>query len=171
VILPRRIRLSRAKGWRLPDNAVNCARPGRWGNPFVVGKHGTRAQCVAMFWTLEQGFIAFSHDDPTVEQQLTLHRRIRRHVHELAGKDLACWCALDGEPCHADVLLLRANPDLYDQLRPAWMDQPITLPRIRLGMTASTLDRLNRKKKRQERAAAAIAAEVEAATAAAEAGG
>jgi hypothetical protein len=24
---------------------------------------------------------------------------------ELAGKDLACWCPLDGDPCHADVLL------------------------------------------------------------------
>ena len=35
---PRRIRLSRARGWRLPENAVNVARPGPWGNPFVVGK-------------------------------------------------------------------------------------------------------------------------------------
>lgn len=31
---------------------------------------------------------------------------IREH---LAGKDLACWCPLDGEPCHADVLLEIAN--------------------------------------------------------------
>ncbi|MCR1785331.1 DUF4326 domain-containing protein [Nocardioides carbamazepini] len=29
-------------------------------------------------------------------------------VHELAGKDLACWCPLD-QPCHADVLLEIAN--------------------------------------------------------------
>jgi hypothetical protein len=28
---------------------------------------------------------------------------------ELAGKPLACWCGLD-EPCHADVLLMVANP-------------------------------------------------------------
>ncbi|MDP6564592.1 MAG: DUF4326 domain-containing protein, partial [Alphaproteobacteria bacterium] len=27
---------------------------------------------------------------------------------ELAGRDLACWCRLDG-PCHADVLLDIAN--------------------------------------------------------------
>lgn len=27
---------------------------------------------------------------------------------ELRGKDLACWCPLDG-PCHADVLLEIAN--------------------------------------------------------------
>jgi hypothetical protein len=27
---------------------------------------------------------------------------------QLAGKNLACWCAL-GQPCHADVLLELAN--------------------------------------------------------------
>jgi len=27
---------------------------------------------------------------------------------ELAGRDLACWCPLDG-PCHADVLIEIAN--------------------------------------------------------------
>jgi len=37
---------------------------------------------------------------------------------ELAGRDLACWCPLDG-PCHADVLLAVANntadePDAWD---------------------------------------------------------
>jgi hypothetical protein len=29
-------------------------------------------------------------------------------VHQLAGRDLVCWCALD-KPCHADVLLELAN--------------------------------------------------------------
>lgn len=28
---------------------------------------------------------------------------------ELRGKNLACWCALGGTPCHADVLLEIAN--------------------------------------------------------------
>lgn len=31
---PRRIRLSRAKGWRMPENTVRVSRPGKWGNPF-----------------------------------------------------------------------------------------------------------------------------------------
>ena len=30
-------------------------------------------------------------------------------VHELAGKDICDWCAVD-QPCHGDVLLERANP-------------------------------------------------------------
>ena len=29
-------------------------------------------------------------------------------VHELRGKDLACWCSLDS-PCHGDPLLKKAN--------------------------------------------------------------
>jgi len=28
---------------------------------------------------------------------------------ELRGLDLACYCPLDDEPCHADVLLVIAN--------------------------------------------------------------
>lgn len=29
-------------------------------------------------------------------------------VHDLAGRDLACWCLLD-MPCQADILLKMAN--------------------------------------------------------------
>jgi hypothetical protein len=32
--VPERIRLSRAKGWKMPDGAVSVARPTKWGNPF-----------------------------------------------------------------------------------------------------------------------------------------
>ena len=31
------------------------------------------------------------------------------NLHTLRGHDLACWCPLDGGPCHADVLLELAN--------------------------------------------------------------
>jgi len=33
---------------------------------------------------------------------------LARARHELTGKDLACWCALD-EPCHAEILLSIVN--------------------------------------------------------------
>ena len=90
---PRRIQLSRRRGWRKPAGAVVVARPSRWGNPFVIGEGRTRAEAVDQF---EQALVAgdravlgFTVDD------------VRR---ELAGRDLACWCPLD-ERCHADVLL------------------------------------------------------------------
>lgn len=38
---------------------------------------------------------------------------IREH---LAGKNLACWCPHDGQPCHADVLLELANAVSSDAL-------------------------------------------------------
>lgn len=144
---PQRIRLSRAKGWRLPANAVNVARPGRWGNLFIVGRHGTRAQCAAMFYQLARGFITFSQDVET-DAQLTMYRRIRRHVRELEGMDLACWCALDGGACHGDILLLLANPGLE---LPEWMKRPVDLPSVRLGMAASDIERHRRRRFRLEK--------------------
>jgi hypothetical protein len=40
-------------------------------------------------------------DDPAVPSSTDIRA-------ELAGSDLACWCALD-QPCHADVLMSIAN--------------------------------------------------------------
>jgi len=140
--MAERIRLSRARGWRLPANAVVVARPSKWGNPFIVGKHGTRAECAAKFLQLTRGFISLSEDlDPDL--QLKVYRRIKRDVDHLAGKDLACWCALGGGACHADVLLLLANPG---HPVPAWLQEPgVTLSRVRLGMAAWDFAKLKRK--------------------------
>jgi hypothetical protein len=91
---PRRIRLSRRRGWRKPAGAVVVARPTRWGNPFPVGPDRSRAEAVAAYErALLAGRLTVTVDD------------VRR---ELAGRDLCCWCPLD-EPCHADVLLVVAN--------------------------------------------------------------
>jgi hypothetical protein len=151
---PRRIRLSRARGWRLPPNAVNIARPGKWGNPFVVGKDGTREQCVGLFYQLLRGFIDLG-GRLSVDEQLTYYRRVRRSLGELRGKDLACWCPLDGKPCHGDILLSLAN----DQPLPPSFPREIELPRVRLGMTAPDLQAAMRKaeRKRRREAAEAIA--------------
>lgn len=135
---PRRIRLSRARGWRLPDNAVNCARPGKWGNIFIVGRDGTRAQCVAKLIVLQQGFVAL-HGPVSVDDQLAMWRRLRpRSIAALQGHDLACWCPLDDEPCHCDLYLHLANGTPL----PAWAARPIELPSIRLGMAAQDLLKL-----------------------------
>lgn len=129
--MPQRIRLSRAKGWRLPEGAVNIARPGKLGNPFIVGKHGTRAECAAKYLQLARGFLTLS-EEIDVDLQVKAHRAIHRALPDLKGKDVACWCALDGGACHGDVLLALANPDLP---LPAWLAQGVTLRRMRIGMT------------------------------------
>jgi hypothetical protein len=92
--MPERVRLERKKGWRKPEGAVVVARPSRWGNPFRMGADGNRAQCVAQF---REAFLSGR-----------LSVTVGDARQELAGRDLACWCPLDG-PCHADVLLEAAN--------------------------------------------------------------
>ena len=54
---PVRLSLSRRKGFNLQENsraanglaAKTVARPGCWGNPFVIGRDGTQAECVARY--------------------------------------------------------------------------------------------------------------------------
>jgi hypothetical protein len=102
--MPERIQLRRTKGWRLPPNTINVARPTTWGNPFVVGgiNHKTgeriadRAHAVRLFeerW-FSPTLLGTCMADLAAEQ--------------LRGFNLACWCPLD-QPCHADVLLRVAN--------------------------------------------------------------
>lgn len=97
---PHRVRLSRKKGFRLPENTVVVSRPSNWGNPFLVVPGRTQAQAVFAFDTWL-----------TTEVSAGIKARKRwmlDHLSELRGKNLACWCALD-KPCHADVLLRLAN--------------------------------------------------------------
>lgn len=127
---PQRIQLSRAKGWRMPPNTVNVARPTIWGNPFRVGeasghlfKDGgdprpmipalTLEQCVELYADMVRGLLSPEMHPHGHEWMRCFRERTRgAHPTEMArtylrGKDLACWCA--DKPCHADVLLEIAN--------------------------------------------------------------
>jgi hypothetical protein len=104
---PRRIQLRRAKGWRLPEGAVNCARPGPWGNPFRVGVDGTAAECVELHLQLLAGNACLTNG-PSIAEQRAYRLWVMTHICDIVGKDLACWCR-PGQPCHADVLLRLAN--------------------------------------------------------------
>jgi hypothetical protein len=99
--MPQRIKLSRGKGWRMPPNTVKVDRTTRWGNPYTPADSGSLAAAVARHGRWLRGEIAApdGRAPPSAEE-------IRR---ELGGRNLGCWCALDG-PCHADLLLAMANP-------------------------------------------------------------
>lgn len=77
----------------IPADAVFIGRPSKWGNPFVIGKDGTRAEVIAKYeaWIVEQP-------------------ELMAALHELTGKDLVCFC--DPDPCHGHILLRLANPEL-----------------------------------------------------------
>lgn len=74
---------------------VYIGRPGPWGNPFVVGVHGQRGECINKF--------IFAFNNSTERKFVWM----RQHIYELRGKILGCWCA--PSPCHGDFLLKKAN--------------------------------------------------------------
>lgn len=72
---------------------VYIGRGSPWGNPFVIGEHGTRAEVIAKY-------------EESIKSRPGMLQRIRT---ELRGKILGCWCA--PKPCHGDVLARIANED------------------------------------------------------------
>lgn len=69
---------------------VYIGRPSKWGNPFLIGRHGTRDEVIEMY-----------------EIWLKKQPQLLSALHELRGKTLGCWCA--PLPCHGDVLARLAN--------------------------------------------------------------
>jgi hypothetical protein len=114
VSTPRGIQLSRAKGWRLPADAINVARPTRWGNPYTEKEFGLDLalemyeRSVTGYWT-PSGI-----PDELVDRAYALHTAFRGRfdsvdeTRNLRGWSLACWCAT-GARCHRDILLRLAN--------------------------------------------------------------
>lgn len=98
--MPKRIQRKRTKGWKMPENAVSVTRPGVYGNPFVVGRDGTAAECVAKYRATWDRALKYDYPYAPFGDAV--------YTGPLQGKDLACWCAPD-QPCHADVLLEIAN--------------------------------------------------------------
>lgn len=100
------VQLSRKAGWRKPANTISVARPGKWGNPFAVGKEGPMGRVAPD----QEGAVGFFREmlaDPEMRAAAGYpsNREIRA---ELRGHNLACWCRL-GTPCHRDVLIEVAN--------------------------------------------------------------
>lgn len=108
--IPIRVQRKRTKGWRMPENTVYVGRPGKWGNPFKVGE--------ATWNPRNERMSLITPND--IEECIDLFRVyiekgmkksstwMYKDLHELRGKNLACFCFLD-KPCHADVLLEIAN--------------------------------------------------------------
>jgi len=123
--MPKRIRLSRKRGSRKPPDAVNVARPSKWGNPYRWGDYDIREtdnRPASEAVRKREGTLMAVRDH---EAWLILHEKREEIRADLRGRDLACWCPLcpahaDGKPfdvdcgdcapCHADTLGSIANP-------------------------------------------------------------
>jgi hypothetical protein len=75
--------------------------PSKWGNPFVVGTHGARGECIALYegWLRENTALFAALD-------------------ELRGLVLGCWCA--PRTCHGDLLARLANASTVERER--WLE-------------------------------------------------
>ena len=81
---------ARQVGKHASATRVYIGRPSKWGNPFIIGRDGSRSEVIAKYraWILTQPALMNALD-------------------ELRGRALVCWCAPDA--CHGDVLLALAN--------------------------------------------------------------
>jgi hypothetical protein len=70
---------ARQVGKRPAPDRVYVGRPSKWGNPFVIGRNGSRDEVIAKYraWIVRQPALMAA-------------------LHELRGKDLVCWWALRG---------------------------------------------------------------------------
>lgn len=105
---PQRITLSRARGWRMPPNTVRVDRSSKFGNPFRSDRPSPEVLASGAR-TAAEAFALWLQSLGGLENVDVPRRRIiLGSLHELRGKNLACWCK-PGTPCHADVLLDLAN--------------------------------------------------------------
>lgn len=79
-----------------PPTAIYIGRPTKWGNPFVIGKDGTREEVIRKYEDYLQ-------NSPELLVQIQS---------ELRGKDLICFCYPNA--CHGDVLLKIANGENHE---------------------------------------------------------
>ena len=71
---------------REEDFEVYIGRPSKWGNPFVIGKDGTRKEVIAKY-----------------REYIMARKDLLDSLNELEGKRLGCFCA--PLACHGDVLV------------------------------------------------------------------
>ena len=73
--------------WKKEPYDVYIGRPGKWGNPYIIGPDGTREEVIEKY-----------------EEWVRSSPTMMRTLHQLKGKVLGCWCD-PGVPCHGEVLL------------------------------------------------------------------
>lgn len=76
---------------------VYIGRPSKWGNPFEIGKDGTRSEVIVKY-----------------EEWLRSNEELLNEIEELRGKTLGCWCK--PKSCHGDVIVKILNEREQEKL-------------------------------------------------------
>lgn len=75
-----------------------------WGNPFKIGKDGTRDEVIEKHKKWLNGT---DYKDFMQEQR----KFVLNNIHELRDKILGCWCK--PKRCHGDTLASKANGEIH----------------------------------------------------------
>lgn len=78
---------------QVPAGSVYIGRPSPWGNPFIIGKDGTREEVIEKYR----------------EYLISNTELVERAKRELSGKNLVCFCAPNA--CHGEILLRLVNEE------------------------------------------------------------
>jgi hypothetical protein len=78
--------MTRVVHHRHEDYDVYIGRPSKWGNPFTIGKDGTRTLVIEKY-----------------EKWIRTQPDLLKDLRDLKGKTLGCWCS--PKACHGDVLV------------------------------------------------------------------
>lgn len=96
---------SQRKGDLMTIKVVHCkkssydiyiGRPSKWGNPFSIGKHGTREEVISKY-----------------EAYIMDNSELLKALPELKGKILGCWCT--PKACHGDVLKIMVEDKIWEK--------------------------------------------------------
>lgn len=109
--MPERLQRQRVRGWRLPPGARIVDRTTRYGNPFTVADAAAEGHEYPQLAVVEfhAGWLLGDGPDLYIVNGRRFARSwVLNSLHELRGRDLACFCGPE-DPCHADTLLVLAN--------------------------------------------------------------
>lgn len=73
---------------------VYIGRPSKWGNPYTIGKDGTREEVISKY-----------------EAHIMTRPDLIFALQELQGKTLSCWCK--PKACHGDILVRMVEDELW----------------------------------------------------------
>jgi hypothetical protein len=73
---------------------VYIGRGSKWGNPFIIGKDGTREEVISKY-----------------EMHIMEHPTLINELPELIGKTLGCWCK--PKACHGDILVIMVEDEIW----------------------------------------------------------
>jgi hypothetical protein len=89
---------------------IGRGKNSKWGNPFIIGTHGNRIQCITQY-----------------DKWLDTQPQLLADLIELVDMTLGCWCAKPGQTltvddplrCHGQILARRADK-LKEVIDYAW---------------------------------------------------